>query len=161
MAYKTFSGSTGGGQEIARTQQAADAPFLSAAFWQKDVRVAVRVLTTHKSNNGPYISARLLDSEEAADFFPEENCRDLQESVTIDGEEAVCVRIGNLAGITLARLEALAGAKNKYFAVGDVIYLTCTGITPPEKEGHSASPNFWMVVAREQDAPASKGDSKF
>jgi len=58
------------------------------------------------------------------------------------------VRIGNLAGISLARRAALREAKNKYFAVGDLIELTCTGITPATKDGYSPSPNFEIGIDR-------------
>ena len=146
-----LKGKTSGGQEIARAQQAADAPFLNAGFWQEGVKVAVCVLLAHKSTNGPYVSARLMGPEEAAESFREEDgfdCSDLPQTLEINGEEVSCVRIGNLAGIVLARLEALAEQKNKYFAVGDKLYLECTGITPPEKPGHSPSPNFTIAVDR-------------
>lgn len=63
-------------------------------------------------------------------------------------------KIGSLAGITLARMEALAHAKNKYFMVGDKVVLICTGITPPEKEGHSPSPNFELEIDREGEVAA-------
>jgi hypothetical protein len=148
----TFKGNTSGGQEIAKEQQAADAPFLSAPFWKEGVKVAVCVLLAHKSTNGPYVSARLMGPEEAEEIFkkdfPDLVLSELPETLEINGEEVSCVRIGNLAGITLARLEALAEAKHKYFAVGDRLYLECTGITPPEKAGHSSSPNFKLLIDR-------------
>lgn len=155
MAFKSFKGSTSGGQEIARTQQAADAPFLNAKFWEEGVQIAARVLTTHKSSNGPYVCVRLLDAQDAAEFFPEVDCSNVPGVLEVEGEEVVCVRIGNLAGITLARMEALSGAKKKYFEVGDVVFFACTGITKAEKEGHSDSPNFYIEVAREE-AEAAK-----
>ncbi len=134
-----FKGNTGGGQEIAKAQQAADAPFLSAKYWAKDTKMSFVILSTHKSANGPYIGVKLV----------------VPESVQIDGKEHSLVRIGNLAGITLARMQALAQAKNKYFAVGDKVFLRCTGITPAEKEGHSPSPNFEVEIDREAEAAAA------
>jgi hypothetical protein len=132
----TFKGKTSGGQKIAEEQKAGQAPFLSAAFWEKGTKITFEVLSTHKSGNGPYVGARLV----------------IPEKIRIDGESHSLVRIGNLAGITLARMEALAGAKNKYFAVGDKVFLRCTGITPPEEEGHSPSPNFELEIDRAEDA---------
>jgi hypothetical protein len=146
-----LKGKTSGGREIAREQQAADAPFLNAGFWQEGVKVACVVLLAHKSTNGPYVSARLMGPEEAAESFRAEDgfdCSDVPEALEVNGEEVSCVRIGNLAGIVNARLEALAKQKHKYFAVGDKLYLECTGITPPEKEGHSPSPDFTIAVDR-------------
>jgi hypothetical protein len=131
-----FKGNTSGGQEIARAQQAADAPFLPAAFWKPKVKLAFVVVSTHKSSNGPYIGVRLVKPER----------------VTIDGKEHEHVRIGNLAGITLARLKALEKADKKYFLVGDKVYLECVGITPPEKEGYSPSPNFEIEIDRQETA---------
>src|SRR6266852_5278212 len=116
-----FKGNTSGGQEIVKAQAAEDAPFLSAAYWKKGVKATFEVLSTHKSTNGPYVGVKLVTPE----------------TVQIDGKEHSLVRIGNLAGIVLARMDTLAEAKNKYFAVGDKVFLRCTGITPPEKEGHS------------------------
>ncbi len=141
----TFKGTTKGGQEIAKAQQAADAPFLSASFWKKGVKVSFEVLSTHKSSNGPYVGVRLVKPE----------------SILIDGKDQRFVRIGNLAGITLARMQALAEAKSKYFMVADKVYLECTGVTPPEKEGHSPSPNFALEVNRADDAPAEKSEVPF
>ena len=132
----TFKGKTSGGQKIAEEQKAGQAPFLSAGFWEKGRKIAFEVLSTHKSGNGPYVGVRLVNPDK----------------VRIDGESHSLVRIGNLAGITLARMEALAGARNKYFAVGDKVFLRCTGITPPEEEGHSPSPNFELEIDREEDA---------
>jgi hypothetical protein len=133
-----FKGKTSGGQEMAKAQEAANAPFLSAQFWAKGTEVACVVLSTHKSNNGPFVSVQLVKPK----------------TIRIEGKEHDLVRIGNLAGITLARMEALAEAKNKYFAVGDQLHLTCTGITPPEQEGHSPSPNFEIEIDREESAAA-------
>jgi hypothetical protein len=82
------------------------------------------------------------------------------ESILIDGKDMACVRIGNLAEITLARMQALAEAKSKYFMVGDKVYLECTGVTPPEKQGHSPSPNFVLEVNRDE-APAEEGKVPF
>jgi hypothetical protein len=141
----TFKGSTSGGQEIAKAQQAADAPFLSASYWQKGTKVSFAVLSTHKSNNGPYVGVRLVKPD----------------SILIEGKDVSLVRIGNLAGITLARLQALAEAKNKYFAVGDKVHLECTGITPPEKPGHSPSPNFKIEINRADEVPAEKSEVPF
>jgi|ERR1700730_14623696 len=131
-----FKGNTSGGQEMAKAQHAADAPFLSAVFWKPEKKMAFVILSTHKSANGPYIGVQLVNPE----------------TVTIDGKEHTLVRIGNLAGITLARLQALKQAKNKHFAVGDKVWLRCTGITPPEKEGHSPSPNFDIEIDRAEEA---------
>jgi len=135
----TFKGNTSGGQEIAKAQQAADAPFLSAKYWTKGTKVTFEVLSYHKSANGPYIGVKLVSPQ----------------SVQIDGKEHSLVRIGNLAGITLARMQALAHAKNKYFAPGDRVFLRCTGITPAEKEGHSPSPNFEIEIDRAEEAAAA------
>lgn len=136
----TFKGKTSGGQEIAKAQEAANAPFLSASFWKKGTRISFVVLSSHKSSNGPYVGVRLVSPK----------------AIEIDGKEHTLVRIGNLAGITLARLEALEQAKNKYFQVGDGVVLKCTGITPPEKEGHSAMPNFELEITREEPANGEK-----
>jgi hypothetical protein len=133
-----FKGNTSGGQKIAEAQSAEDAPFLSASFWKPKTKLYCVVLSTHKSGNGPYISVRLTKPS----------------TVEIDGKAFAAVRIGNLAGIVMARVEALNGAKTKYFCVGDKLYLECTGITPPEKEGHSPSPNFYIEVDREEEAAA-------
>jgi hypothetical protein len=135
----TFKGTTRGGQEIAKAQQAADAPFLSAGFWKKGVKVSFEVLSSHKSTNGPYVGVRLIKPE----------------SILMDGKDQRFVRIGNLAGITLARMQALAEAKIKYFVPGDKVYLECTGVTPPEKEGHSPSPNVVLEIIRPDEVPAS------
>jgi hypothetical protein len=134
----TFKGTTKGGQEIAKSQQAADAPFLSASYFAKGTKLAFVVLSSHKSSNGPYVDVQLVQPE----------------TVRLDGKEHSLVRIGNLAGITLARMEALKEAKVKYFIPGDRVFLRCTGITPPEKEGHSPSPNFELELEREGEAAA-------
>lgn len=134
---KVFKGNTAGGQEKAKALQAADSPFLPAAYWEKGRKMAFVVVSTHKSSNGPYVGAQLVSPP----------------SVRIDGKDHSVVRIGNLAGITLARLQALDGAKNRYFMVGDKVHLECTGVTPPEKQGYSPSPNFELELERETDEP--------
>jgi hypothetical protein len=131
-----FRGNTAGGQEMAKAQHATDAPFLSAGFWKHEKKIAFVVLSTHKSANGPYIGVQLVNPQ----------------TVTIDAKEHSLVRIGNLAGIALARLQALAQAKNKHFAVGDKVWLKCTGITQSDKVGHSPSPNFEIEIDRAQEA---------
>ena len=135
----TFKGKTSGGLKLAEEQSAGQAPFLSAAFWEEGTKITFEVLSTHKSGNGPYVGVKLVTPEK----------------VRIDGESHSLVRIGNLAGITLARMEALSGAKNKYFAVGDKVFLRCTGITPPEEEGHSPSPNFELEIDRAEETAAA------
>ncbi len=139
-----FKGNTSGGQAIAKAQAADDAPFLPAGFFRKDTELFFVVLSFHKSSNGPYVGAKLLKPK----------------SVTIDNREHELVRIGNLAGITLARLEALKDAKQKHFVVGDKVWLKCTGITPPEKPGHSASPNFAIEIDREEAQPEQAEPAK-
>ncbi len=129
-----FKGNTIGGQEIAKAQQVSDAPFLSAAYWKPGNSMAFVVLSTHNSSNGPYIGVKLVKPG----------------VVSIEGKEHELVRIGNLAGILLARLHALQGAKKKHFQVGDHVWLKCVSITPPEKEGYSPSPNFEMEIDREE-----------
>jgi hypothetical protein len=134
-----LKGSTSQGQEIARREQAADAPFLAAAFWEKGTTLTGEVLSVHKSGNGPYVAVELSSPPSVQVYDNEGNLND----------HAV-VRIGNLAGISLARRAALREEKNKYFAVGDVIELTCTGITPATKEGYSDSPNFVIGIDRKE-----------
>jgi hypothetical protein len=136
-----LTGSTAQGQEIAKREQAADAPFLGASFWQKGAAITCEVLSVHKSGNGPYVAVKLI-SPESVEVY--DNAGDLQEHSI--------VRIGNLAGISLARRAALQEAKNKYFAVGDVVYLVCTGITAATKEGYSDSPNFEIGIDRKEIA---------
>lgn len=160
MAFKFSTGSTQGGGKILDERTAAEAPFLNAAFWVPGVKIAFRVLTAHKSQNGPYVSARLMGTDEAREIFGAGgeqaigeagfDLYDLSETLDVDGEEVVCVRVGNLKGIWKAREEALADYKSKYFAAGDVVFLTCTGITPPSKPGNSPSPDFWAIVGREE-----------
>jgi hypothetical protein len=132
-----LKGNTSQGQEIAKREQAADAPFLGANFWQKGASITCEVLSVHKSSNGPYVAVKLL-SPESVEVY--DNAGDLQEHSI--------VRLGNLAGIGLARRAALREEKNKYFAVGDVVELTCTGITPATKDGYSDSPNFEIGIDR-------------
>lgn len=132
---KALKGSTSGGQEIARQANVSDAPFLSAKFWKEGFELVGTVMSAHKSENGPYVAVELI-SPEVIEFAGEGG--ELQEHEVI--------RIGNLAGIGLARREALSGQKNKYFAAGDVLKITCTGITAAKKEGHSDSPNFSILV---------------
>jgi hypothetical protein len=140
-----FKGNTSGGQEIAKTQRAEDAPFLPATFFQPGDKYTFRVLSSHKSSNGPYISVQLLTPQ----------------FVKIEDKSQMFVRIGNLAGITFARMQALAGAKVKYFLPGDKVFLQCTGITPPEQPGHSPSPNFELEIDREEVQPEdAKKESK-
>jgi len=134
---KALTGTTAGGQEISRREDISDAPFLSAKFWEEGTSIVGEVISVHKSANGPYVGLELIEpvSVEVADAHGE---------VT----EHEVVRIGNLAGIGLARREALRNQKNKYFAVGDTLQIVCTGITPPKQEGHSASPNFEIKINR-------------
>lgn len=133
---------------MAAEQQSAEAPFLSAAWWKPEKKIAFTVLATFKSNNGPYIAVRLVKPVMVTTHAGGSGASAVE-------EECEVVRIGNLAGITLARMEALASAKNKYFAVGDKVFLRCTGITAPEKEGHSPSPNFEIEIDREAESVAA------
>jgi len=132
MAFKFATGSTAEGRKISDERTAAEAPFLNAAFWVPGVKIAFRVLTAHKSQNGPYVSARLIGTDEALKVFKDAEGQireagfdpfDLPETLDVDGEEVVCVRVGNLAGIYQARVKALAGYKSTYFAAGDVMFL--------------------------------------
>ena len=101
-------GNTSQGQEIAKREQAADAPFLGANFWQKGAAISpCEVLSVHKSSNGPYVAVKLI-SPEFVEVY--DNAGDLQEHSI--------VRLETFAGIGLARRAALREEKNKYFAVG-------------------------------------------
>lgn len=140
-----FKGTTSGGQEIAKAQRAEDAPFLSATFFKPGDKLTFLVLSSHKSSNRSYIAVQMLTPE----------------TVKIDDKIHSLVRIGNLAGITLARMQALAGAKVKYFLPGDKVFMQCTGVTPPEKAGYSPSPNFELEIDREEaKADDAKKDTK-
>src|SRR5712664_3480120 len=106
MAFKFATGSTAEGRKISDERTAAEAPFLNAAFWVPGVKIAFRVLTAHKSQNGPYVSARLIGTYEALKVFKDAEGQireagfdpfDLPETLDVDGEEVVCVRVGNLA----------------------------------------------------------------
>lgn len=138
-----FKGNTAGGQEIAKAQQAADAPFLPAAYWKPRTELFFTVLSTHNSSNGPYIAVRLV--------------RPMR--LSIDGNEHELIRIGNLAGISLARLKAPQDAKKKHFKVGDKVWLKCTSITPPEKEDYSPSPNFEIEIDRDESDETTESAS--
>jgi len=142
----TFKGSTREGQEMMKAQDAANAPFISAAYWKEGMRVSFVVLSVHKSANGPYVGAQLVSPM----------------AIAIEGKRHTLVRIGNLAGIGCALRKVFAEVKSKYFQVGDGVVLTCTGITPPEQEGYSPMPNFDVDVERpdakeSEEAPAAPG----
>jgi hypothetical protein len=132
-----LTGNTTQGQEIARREQASDAPFLAATFWEKGRAITCEVLSVHKSSNGPYVAVEMISPTSVEMYDAEGNLH-----------EHTVVRIGNLAGISLARRAALQNEKNKYFAVGDKLYLVCTGITPATKDGYSDSPNFELGIDR-------------
>jgi hypothetical protein len=157
-----FKGQTSGGKKVAEEQSAGQAPFLSAAFWDEGTRICFEVLSTHRSGNGPYVGVKLINGLTVLGPDSKPQWPETAEKVRIDGESHSLVRIGNLAGITLARMEALAEAKNKYFAEGDKVFLICTGITPPEEEGHSPSPNFALEIDRapEVSVPEVRSDKK-
>jgi hypothetical protein len=150
----TFKGTTAAGQKLAeeqaRARAAEDSFFLPASWWKKGTKLACAVLSTHKSQNGPYIVVRLVKPDKIS--VPSKDGRG---SMQYD-----YAKIGNLAGITLARMAALEEAKIKYFLPGDKLFFECTGITPPEQEGHSPSPNFTIEVGREE-APAEKSEVPF
>src|SRR5208337_818858 len=103
-----LKGTTTQGQEIARRELASDAPFLAAGFWEKGTELTCEVLSVHKSSNGPYIAVELISP-------PSLELADAEGSVA----DRSVVRIGNLAGIGLARRAALRDAKSKVFEVGD------------------------------------------
>ena len=134
-----MTGTTTQGQEIARREKASDAPFLSAGFWEKGTAITCEVLSVHKSSNGPYVAAELISP-------PSLQLEDGEGNLT----DHSVIRLGNLAGISLARRAALRDAKNKAFEVGDVVELKCTGITPASKEGYSDSPNFEISIDRKE-----------
>ncbi len=138
---RTLTGSTEEGQELAKREQVADAPFLSAGFWDEGTEIVFEVLSTHKSSNGPYIAARLMVPPTLE-----------LEGKLGDVEEHQTIRIGNLAGVGAARRAALKNERNKNFAVGDTVKLTCTGITPATKKGYSDSPNFAMEIQRPEES---------
>jgi hypothetical protein len=137
-----LKGNTSQGQEIAKREQAADAPFLGASFWQKGAAITCEILSVHKSSNGPYVAARLISPEVVEVYDKEGNLA-----------EHSIIRLGNLAGISFARKAALAEQKNPYFVAGDTVYLVCTGIEKATKEGYSDSPNFEIGI---DPSPARK-----
>ena len=143
-----FKGKTSGGREMAKARESEQAPFLSAEYWAKGVKISFVVLAVNKAvgRYGPFIVAQLVVPKATA--IPGS-----------DGVEYECVRIGNLAGITLARLEALDGAKNKNFLPGDKVFLKCSGISKAKEEGHSDSPDFEMEIDREEEVPAKKTEA--
>jgi hypothetical protein len=132
-----LKGTTTQGQEISRRAQVSDAPFLSASFWEKGTKLVCEVLSVHKSSNGPYVAVELTSPPSVQVYDAEGNLN-----------EHTVVRIGNLAGISLARRAALREQKNKNFAAGDLLELVCTGITPATKQGYSDSPNFEIGIDR-------------
>jgi hypothetical protein len=137
------TGRTEQGQEIRRQEEAANAPFLKASFWQAGTKIRGEVLSFHKSDNGNYLAVR-LEAPEFVEVY--DNAGDLQQHSV--------VRLGNLAGVNDARKACLRKYKKPYLVVGDVFELECTGITPAEKEGYSDSPRFEMGV--ELETPARK-----
>ena len=143
-----FKGNTSGGREISKQRETELAPFLSAEYWRKGVKVSFIVLGVHRAAGtyGPYISAQLV--------LPAKT-----KTPATGDTEFTCVRIGNLAGITLARMQALDGAKNKNFVVGDRVFLKCTGISKAKEAGHSDSPDFEMEIDREEDAPEKTAET--
>ena len=133
-----MKGNTAKGQEIAKAQRAEDAPFFPAALWQPGMKLCVSVLSTHKSTNGPYICGELINGKETSRAWAKDASElwpDTALVIDLEGKDHSTVRIGNLAGITMARIAVLEDEKNKYFMVGDKVLLTCTGITPAEKQG--------------------------
>jgi hypothetical protein len=134
-----LTGTTEQGREIARRDLAGDAPFLSAGFWEEGKALHCEVVSLHKSSNGPFILVQLINPSSI-------------EFESADGEvtEHHVVRIGNLAGLGNARRAVLAKQKQKFFVVGDVLTITCTGIVEPTKPGYSPSPNFHLRIQREE-----------
>ena len=137
-------GTTAAGQEIARRESVSDAPFLSGKWWLEFLNehggdgaasIVCEVMSVHKSHNGSYIAVELM----------EPSALELANTQGEVGEHEV-VRIGNLAGFNLARRDVLKEQDHKFFVVGDILKITCTGVTEATKEGYSDSPNFSIAV---------------
>jgi hypothetical protein len=143
-----LTGTTSKGQEIANREKAADAPFLSAGFWKPGVAITGEVVSVHNSSNGPYIAVELFPSTFEHETLGTYTTLSFVELPDADGNwrDFSVVRIGNLAGLGLARRAALAEQKDKRFVVGDRLQILCTGITPATKEGYSDSPNFELGI---------------
>lgn len=102
----------------------ADSIFLGAEFWKAGVKIAGAVVRTFESENGPcYVL-------------------DLVNAVTVNGELADRVSIGNLTGFRMA----LQAAGLERLQVGDQIHLECTGAKPTSKGSPRA--NFAIEVTR-------------
>ena len=85
-----------------------DAPFLSASFWQKGVKILGRVLRPFYTENGTAYAVKL------------------HSPVKLGGKEVSLVALGGLKGFEMA----LVSAGLDRLRPGDELYLECLGKTP-------------------------------
>lgn len=104
----------------------AEAQFLDAHFWSKDKVVVGVIERSFETQNGVCFVLRAM------------------KPVAIDGEEVERFSVGNMAGFKMA----LQAAGLTALRVGDKLWMKCTGVTPPTKEGYSPRVNFEVEVTR-------------
>lgn len=108
----------------------AEAPFLSADFWEPKKFISGEVLRSFDTQNGRAFVVKL------------------DKPVKLGEEEESQISIGAMKGFEMAVQASGAGSLQK----GDAIQLKCTGKEPAKKAGHSPRVNFELVVARKEVA---------
>ena len=119
-----------------KTEDAA-APFLSADFWEKDRKIVAVVDRSFKAGDKQCYALRLV------------------KPITLDGDEVENVSIGNMAGLRMA----LQAAHVHELRADDKLVLTCTGKTPPKKQGNSPMVNFEVEITRDTNDNSEPDDS--
>lgn len=110
----------------------ADAPFLSAAFWQDGATVAgfvSKIFPVQPDPTKPATKCYVLN---------------LRDSVEVDGEEWDRVSVGNMAGFKMA-LDAM---KLDGLRLKDFVTITCEGVKKAKKDGYSDRVNFHLKIER-------------
>ena len=111
-----------------------DAPFLSAPFWQKGIKILGRVLRPFYTENGTAYAVKL------------------HSPVKLGGKEVSLVALGGLKGFEMA----LVSAGLDRLRPGDELYLECLGKTPSTKGAERI--DFELEVNRSESSLAEITD---